>query len=191
MCLPFNEDFELVKQCKEGKVTAFNQIVLKYKDKVFNTAYRFLGNYQDASDLTQECFISVYNGIKDFKGESSLSTWIYRIAVNVCKNKLKSFERKKDSKTISLRDKILDVKDSNNSPVELFEKKEIESRVQDAINSLPSEWKEVVILRDIEGLSYDEIARILQCEIGTVKSRLHRARMVLKDKLKRVICEVG
>jgi RNA polymerase sigma-70 factor (ECF subfamily) len=185
------EDIALVNQLKSGKTIAFNQIVLKYKDKVFNTAYRFLGNYQDASDLTQECFILVYNGIKNFRGESSLSTWIYRITVNTCKNRLKSLERKKDSRTLSLREKILDIKENNDSPVELFERKELESKVQNAIDSLPEDWKEIVILRDIEGLAYYEIAKILECEVGTVKSKLHRARMALKDKLKGIIYEVN
>ncbi|MFH1825209.1 MAG: sigma-70 family RNA polymerase sigma factor [Candidatus Firestonebacteria bacterium] len=183
-------DIVLVNQLKGGKTTAFNQIVLKYKDKVFNTAYRFLGNYQDANDLTQECFVSVHNGIKNFRGESSLSTWIYRIAVNACKNKLKSLERRKDFKTLSLKEKILDIKD-NNSPVELFERKELENKVQNAIDSLPEDWKETVILRDIEGLTYEEIAKILGCEVGTIKSRIHRARMSLRDKLKEVVNEVS
>lgn len=182
--MPFAEDAGLVKEFKAGKIKAFNEIVIKYKDKVFNTSYRFLGNYQEANDLAQECFITVYDNIESFRGESSLSTWIYRIVINTCKNKLKSFSRKKNIKTVSLKDKILEAKDNTNSPVKLLEKKELEANIQDAINSLQDDWREVVVLRDIEGLDYESIAEAAGCDIGTVKSRLHRARMDLKDKLK-------
>lgn len=182
--MPFEQDSILVAEMKAGKQKAFNQIVLRYKDKVFNTAYRFLGDYQDANDLTQECFVSVYNNIRRFRGESSLSTWIYSITVNTCKNRLKSADRKRALKTVSLKDKVLESRADNSSPVRMFERKELENSIQNAINSLPDDWREVVVLRDIEELAYEDIATILKCEIGTIKSRLHRARMELKDKLK-------
>lgn len=185
--MPFDSDSVLVLELKAGKQKAFNQIVLRYKDKVFNTAYRFLGDYQEANDLTQECFISIYNNIRKFRGESSLSTWIYSITANTCRNKLKSADKRRALKTVSLKDRILETKDDNSSPVKMFEKKELENSIQNAINSLPDDQREVLVLRDIEDLAYEDIAKILNCEAGTVKSRLHRARMELKDKLKNCI----
>ena len=181
--MPFEGDERLVKDLKSGKQKAFDEIVLKYKDKIFNTAYRFLGEWQDANDLTQETFIAVYKNIRKFRGESAVSTWIYRIAVNLCKNKLGSLENRNREKTVSVDEKILNIKNKNDTPHKLLEKKELEITVQKAIDSLPADWKDVVVLKDIEDMPYEEIASVLNCEVGTVKSRLHRARMALREKL--------
>jgi len=185
--LAFEQDSILLKGLKARKKHSFNQLVFKYKDKIYNTAYRFLADYQEAQDLTQECFVAVYKNVGKFREESSLSTWIFTIAVNLCKNKLKSAEHKKHERTLSLIEKALDVKDDRGNPATFMEKKEFEARIQSELEKLPEDMKEVVILRDIEQLSYEEIAEILNIEQGTLKSRLHRARLQLRHALKEVI----
>jgi len=185
--LVFEQDSVLLKGLKAGKEHYFNQLVLKYKDKIYNTAYRFLADYQEAQDITQECFVSVHKNIRKFREESSLSTWIFTITVNLCRNKLKSAEHKRQERTLSIIEKALDVKDERGNPAAFVEKKEFEARIQSELEKLSSDMKEVVVLRDIEQLSYEEISKILSVDLGTVKSRLHRARLELRDALKGVL----
>ncbi|OGF46608.1 MAG: hypothetical protein A2452_11415 [Candidatus Firestonebacteria bacterium RIFOXYC2_FULL_39_67] len=185
--LVFEQDSDLLKGLKAGKQHYFNQLVFKYKDKIYNTAYRYLADYQEAQDITQECFVSVHKNIRKFREESSLSTWIFTITVNLCKNKLKSAEHRNHEKTLSIIEKALDVKDDRGNPAAFVEKKEFETRIQAELERLPVDMKEAVILRDIEQLSYEEISKILNIDLGTVKSRLHRARLQLHDALKGVI----
>jgi len=182
--LVFEQDSDLLKGLKAGKQHYFNQLVFKYKDKIYNTAYRYLADYQEAQDITQECFVSVHKNIRKFREESSLSTWIFTITVNLCKNKLKSAEHRNHEKTLSIIEKALDVR---GNPAAFVEKKEFETRIQAELERLPVDMKEAVILRDIEQLSYEEISKILNIDLGTVKSRLHRARLQLHDALKGVI----
>lgn len=184
------DDIKLVERTQQGDQQAFSQLFAKYQKKVFNLCFRFVDNYEEAKDLTQETFVRVYNGIKSFRREASFSTWLYCIASNTCKNKLRSwkgrpklvsldetFETEDDEMTRQVEDKNCP------TPLEEIETIEIQERVQTAINSLSEEQREVVILRDIEGCSYEEIAVTLGCNLGTVKSRLSRARLELKDKL--------
>ena len=180
-------DIALVEECKNGSQKAFNLIVNKYKDRVFNIAYRFLGNSSDAEDIMQECFISLHNNIKKFRGESALFTWIYRIAVNLSKNKLKSFSVKKNLRTVPVNETLKETNANRDNPHNILEKNETDKKLQDAISSLQPDWREVIVLFHIEELSYEEIATIAKCDIGTVKSRIHRARKELKEKLKDLI----
>ncbi|MEI7904745.1 MAG: sigma-70 family RNA polymerase sigma factor [Candidatus Firestonebacteria bacterium] len=158
-----------------------NEIVLKYKDRVFNTAYRFIGDWQDANELTQETFITVYGSVGNFKNESALSAEIYRIAIKLCKNRLSSFET--SSRQVGFGQKKTQGTITRGVPHKLLEKKEKEMAVQKALDSLPFDRKEVLILKDIEGLSYQEVAAVLLCELGAVKSSLKRARNELRIRL--------
>lgn len=178
----------LIQKCKSGDIYAFEQLIQGYQKKVFNIAYRILGDIDDASDMSQEVFIKVYKSITNFKEESSLSTWIYRIATNTC---LDEVRRKKKAASISMSSTIqledgeitIQVEDSKPGPDELIAQKETREEINKAIESLNEEHKAVIVLRDIQGLSYEEISSVLQCSLGTVKSRINRARSSLKNIL--------
>lgn len=176
----------------EHNKDAFDKLVVKYQNMVFNLCYRFMGNCEDASDCAQDTFVKVYRALEYFRFDSEFSTWLYRIAVNTCKNKLSSLAYR-FSKIMVRIDKLrgvtgddppVEIKDESRSPEAEFEKTEKSKLIQKAIDSLPEEQKIVVVLRDIEGLSYDDISEITGYNLGTVKSKLYRAREVLRNKLK-------
>lgn len=185
----------MVSAFQTGKDAAFDTLVLRHKDKVFNLCYWFLGDYHEANDAAQETFIKVFRSLKTFRLESAFSTWLYRIAVNTCKNRLKSSEFSQRKRTIRLDNPgvsketppSMEIADESQSPMIQLERKERWVLIKRAIDSLPPEQKAVVALRDIEGLSYDEIAQITGFNLGTVKSKLARARLGLRDKLRGVI----
>lgn len=189
-----NDDLQLVEACQKGDQMAFEQLVLKHQKRVFNIVYRFLGDYEEAKDLTQEVFIRVYKAIKGFRKEAQFSTWVYYITCNTCRNKLRQW---KTRPMVESLDKPLETDENEinitipdttiKQPDEALEQKEIQTKVQQAIQTLSEDHKTVIILRDIQNLSYEEIAQVLNCSLGTVKSRLARARLALKDKLKEVI----
>lgn len=187
-----DRDAALVRAIQAGDMAAFDQLVLKHKDKLFNMVYWFLGDYQEANDCAQDTFIKVFKSLKKFRFESSFSTWLYRIAINTCKNKLKSSAYRWKKKTVSLenpessKDGVLffEIKDDSPSPVNELEKKERLTLIQKAINALPEEQNRIIVLRDIQGLSYQEIADITGLNLGTVKSRLARGRLEIKNRLK-------
>lgn len=191
--MAFSSDFELIDRILQGDNEAFGEIVLKYQGRVFNIAYRMLGSYEEAKDVAQEVFISVYKSLANFRKESSFYTYLYRIVLNLCKNKFKRLNQ--DARTVSLDDPIwtqegevrIEVPDSTYNPRQEFDKRDKEAKIQEAINSLEEDQKTVVVLRDIEMMSYEEISSALGINIGTIKSRLHRARQELKEKLKDVI----
>jgi RNA polymerase sigma-70 factor (ECF subfamily) len=189
------KDAALVRAFQVGDKAAFDRLVLKHKDRLFHMCYWFLGDYEDANDLAQETFVKVYRFLKKFKFESAFSTWLYRIAVNTCKNRLASAEFRHKKKMIWLDnpgdpqggEPAVALQSESASPVVELERKEKLMLIRQAIDSLPIEQKTVVTLRDIEGLSYEETSNITGLNLGTVKSRLARARLELRKKLSRVI----
>ena len=188
-------DADLISAFKSGNTSAFDRLVLRYKDRIFNLCYRSLGDYQEAYDTAQEIFIKVYKNLHSFRGEASFLTWLYTISGNTCKNRLKSLEYRYRSKKVSLNNPYnqengneeRDIEDESVSPLVALEEKEKMKIIQGAIDSLPAEQKLVVILRDIEGFSYEEIIKITGHRLGTVKSKLARARLVLREKLRGII----
>jgi RNA polymerase sigma-70 factor (ECF subfamily) len=186
------EDDELVKSFQTGDKTAFDALVLRHKDKLYNLCYWFLGDGQEANDSAQEVFIKVFRSLKKFRFESAFSTWLYRIAANTCKNRLKSSDFRQKTKMVRFDNpgKIEDgqyaeeIKNKAPSPMVELEKKERMMLIQKAIAALPTDQSTVVVLRDIEGLSYEEVANITGINFGTVKSRLSRARHQLRKKLR-------
>jgi len=190
-----DEDIEYVVLCQKGDTEAFDVLVERHQKKMLNTAYRMMGDYDEACDVTQEAFLAAYKSIKKFKTEAKFSTWLYRIVVNQSKNRLKQLRNIAQRESVSIDDsgeiKIegawcqSSANDAN--PGAQMEKREREAQVQKCITSLDGEYREVLILRDIQGLSYEEIKDILQIPDGTVKSRLSRARNALKDCLVKVI----
>jgi len=188
-------DLELVQRCKSGELSAFETLVLRHQDKIFNLVLRYVGNREDAADITQEVFLKAYRAMGSFAERSSFGTWLYRIAVNTAL----SFMRKQRSggHPISLSAQNDEghgqphEPPDHNQPLNELSREETEQAVQQAISSLDEEYRIVVILKDIEGLDYETIAGILGCPKGTVKSRLHRARLILRDKLKRLLPDTG
>lgn len=187
------EDYVLIRSFLKGEIVSFDQLVIKYKDKIFNLCYRFLADFAEADDCAQETFVNVYRSLKGFRFESSFSTWIFRIAVNICRNKLVSADYRRKKKMIRLdsplgqageSDCVLEIGDERLSPQVQFEREEKAKLIEDAILSLPQDQREVVVLRDVEMLSYEEISKATGLNLGTVKSKLSRARQILVDKLR-------
>ncbi len=182
-----------VRACQGGDRAAFDRLVLKYQDTVYGLCYRFLGEEQEALDSSQEAFLKAYRGMPRFRAESRFSTWLFRIAVNQCLNRVKSAEYRRRRKTSSLpgpeegENPALKLGDIGASPLLQLERRERSRLIQEAIRRLPGDQRSVVLLRDVEGLSYEEIAGVTGCELGTVKSRLARGRAELREKLRRVI----
>jgi RNA polymerase sigma-70 factor (ECF subfamily) len=180
---------DLLKKSKSGDIEAFERLIEGYQTRVFNIAYRMIRNHDDAADLAQEVFIKVYRYIKNFKEESSFSTWIFRITKNVCLDELR---KRKNKHIISLDEEIKlndgevvrQIESKDDTPEMLAEKKEIRELINNAIDDLSAEHRIVIILRDIQGFSYEDISKIIECPEGTVKSRINRARKALKQKLK-------
>jgi RNA polymerase sigma factor, sigma-70 family len=178
----------LLERAKAGDIGAFEQLVEGYQRKIFNIALRMLGNYDDAGDLSQEVLIRIYKSIKNFKEQSSFSTWIYRITTNVC---LDEIRKRKNKKTISLDEDIKvdegemkrQIESDGPTPEDIVEQEELKKLVNDAIGMLSQEHKMAIILRDMQGLSYEEISEVLKLPEGTVKSRINRARQALKNIL--------
>ena len=185
-------DTVLILAVQAGDMAAFDELVLKHKDRLFNLVYWSVGDYQDANDCAQEIFIKVFKSIKKFRFESAFSTWLYRIAINTCKNRIKSSAYRWKKNTVSLEtsnslkngNPFSEIVNGAPTPVMALEKKERTMRIQNAINSLPEEQNRVVVLRDIQGLSYQDISDITGLNLGTVKSRLARGRLELKNRLK-------
>ncbi len=186
-------DAGFVRAIQSGDMAAFDHLVIKHKDKLFNMVYWLLGDYQEANDCSQEIFIKVFKSLKKFRFESSFSTWLYRIAINTCKNRLRSSAYRWKKKTVSLENpgsseqgnRSYEIRNGSPSPENKLEKKEKIMLIQKAVNALPQEQNRVIVLRDIQGLSYQEIADITGLNLGTVKSRLARARLVLRERLKK------
>jgi RNA polymerase sigma-70 factor (ECF subfamily) len=189
------EDAILIRAFQDGDRAVFDELVLKHQHKVFNLCYRVSGDYQEANDAAQETFMKVYVSLKRFRFESAFSTWLYRVAVNICKNKFKSLAYRQKKMTLSLDnpglggddDSALEIRDDSHSPAKELEKKERMRAIEEAMRMLPQEQKTVVTLRDIEGFSYEEIVQITGTALGTVKSRLARARLDLRKRLRSVI----
>jgi len=182
------EEKALIERCKRGELAAFNDLVRKYEKQVYNFSYRLTGNYDDANDVSQDAFLRAFNAIASFRGDASFSTWLFRITTNVFLDERK---RTKAHPQSSLDDYLeLDessvarqIEDPNPTPDLLLEERERAQLLQNAIGSLPEYQRAMVILYHKEQKSYEEIADVMNLPIGTVKSRLNRARLALKEKL--------
>lgn len=178
------DDPALLARLRAGDARAFEELVRAYQHRVFGVAVRMLGNRAEAEDLAQEVFLRVHRSIADFRGEAKLSTWLYAIASRLCLNRLASGERHRIREG---EETLMRLPSADAGAAETLERGERDAALSQAIASLPDERRIVVVLRDVEGLSYEEIARALDLEPGTVRSRLHRARLDLKDKLERFL----
>jgi RNA polymerase sigma-70 factor (ECF subfamily) len=193
--LTADEDYELVRRCQKGESDAFEALVEKYQKRMLNTAYRMIGNYEEACEVVQDAFLAAYRAIKKFRGESKFFTWLYSIVINLSKNRLKKVKARFHREGLSIDNpgRNIDCQYRDNLPAhetsmgDQLEKREIQARIQECINTLDHEYREVLVLRDVQGFSYGEIHAILKIPDGTVKSRLFRARDALKDCLKKAL----
>ncbi len=178
----------LIEACLQGDEWAWRKLIELFHGRVYGMVYRMLGNHDDAADVTQEVFIKVFEGLKRFRKGSTLGTWIYRISVNVC---LEHLRRRRETPMSSLteeeRSEAFAVQDPSPSPEEVAERGDLKELVWTAIHRLPTNMRLVIVLCDLEGLSYEEAANVLGVPIGTVKSRLNRARLALKDELSKMM----
>ena len=186
-------DPSLIARCQKADIAAFNEIVARYKNKIYNYLYRMTGNADDAEDLTQEVFVRMYTNIGSFRAEASLSTWLFRIAGNLCVDAFRRGKRERGM-VYSLdaapsgddegQGATQDVPDWSQEPLRLFGRKELGAQIQAALDKLPPKLRSAVVLHDIEGLAYDEIAIVEKVPLGTVKSRIFNARVALREHLR-------
>ena len=170
----------MVRRVLGGDTNAFEKLVLEYEKNVYSIALRMTGNSEDASDMTQEAFIKAFNSLSGYRGESKFSVWLYRIVSNVCLDFLRSRNRRP---TVSLsveddegEDTELDIADESQSPEVLLDRSLTRESVRRGLEALPPDYRQILLLREIQGLSYEEISQSLELEVGTVKSRIFRAR---------------
>jgi RNA polymerase sigma-70 factor (ECF subfamily) len=195
--LPWGRDeAELVTELQAGSESAFDWLVTHYHSPVYNLIVSMLGDPADAADGSQEVFLKAFRGIRNFRQGSSLKTWLYRIAIREALNHKRWFKRHLQ-KNVSIDAEVeqghapIDIEDLGATPFEQLATREIQTAVQDALQQVPGVFRTAVILRDLEGLSYEEVAEVLECSVGTVKSRILRGRRALKDILEPMLGEAA
>jgi RNA polymerase sigma-70 factor (ECF subfamily) len=183
----------LIRRLRERDEKAFQEMVEQYRNQVFNLTFRMLGSREEAEDVSQEVFITIFKYIDSFRGDSKFSTWLYRITVNHCKNRIKYLSRRHDRRQSEYDDQLtrqgadagLAAPNAMPRPDSYVESVELGSLMQACLATLDEEHRTLIVLRDVEELSYEEICRITNLPEGTVKSRLHRARMALRKKIQK------
>lgn len=182
------KDEELVKRVKSGDLEAFEEIISIYEGKVFGLIAHMIKNQNEIEDIAQEVFIKIYKNISKFQGNSSLYTWIYKITVNLC---LDVIRKKKEviylDEKIKLNDGEVEfqIPSDEKNQEQIYEEKELKEKMRSCIDKLPDKQKVMIILRDIKGMSYEEISEITNIKLGTVKSQINRARLKLKELLEK------
>ena len=181
------EDQQLVERVQRGDKRAFDLLVLKYQHRILGLVMRFVHDQQEAQDVAQEAFIKAYRALANFRGDSAFYTWLYRIAINTAKNHLVARGRRPPDSDVSAEDAEFFEGDhglkDNESPERLMLRDEIEATVHRAIKQLPEDLRTALTLREFDGLSYEDIATVMQCPVGTVRSRIFRAREAVDKAL--------
>ena len=177
------QELAVIRRVQQGDTEAFEALVAAYEKNVFNVALQMTGNREDAQDLTQEAFIKAYSSLSSFRGDSRFSSWLYRIVSNVCLD-FKRRQSRRPSASLTVEDDEgesvqLDIADESQSPEALLERKMTREAVREGLKQLPDEQRQILLLREIQGLSYEEIGEAMGLEEGTVKSRIFRARKKL------------
>ena len=176
---------QLIQKAKMGDEKSFESLILGCQSKAFNLAIRYLKNEEDAMDALQESFIKIFRHLNSFKEDSRFDTWVYRIVVNTCNDILRKNSSRKTTDSIYRADDdkemVLEIPDSSGAPEEVYDKKEKSEYIMSCMDKLSQDQREIIILRDIQGFSYDEISEILKCSVGTVKSRINRSRLKLRE----------
>lgn len=179
---------ELVRALRQGDTQAFNRLVTSYQTKIYNLAFNYVKQEEEAKDLTQDIFVTIYRSISKLRDETKFVAWLYQVAINHCRNRYKKLQRRGYFNSQSIDDEDSPIQLSGgDSPEKNLEQNRTIELVRQTIADMPKSEKEVLLLRDIQELSYDEISAILDVPLGTVKSKLNRARSALKDRLKDII----
>jgi RNA polymerase sigma-70 factor (ECF subfamily) len=176
------DDNRLITECLRGRSEAYGELVRRYQDRLYNTVYRLLDNAEDAQDVVQEAFLSAYQSLAGFKGDSLFFTWLYRIAINTA---ISLKRKQRVAVSISAGTQVPEPVDGSvyGQPGHALEQAEEERRLQNALNRLSVEHRTVLIMKDMEGQKYETMAEVLRVPIGTIRSRLHRARVELREVL--------
>ena len=181
------EEHELIEKSINGDGEAFEQLTKPYYQGIINHAYAMLKNRDDALDMAQEALVKAFVGLEAFNGQSSFNTWLYRIASNVCLDEIRKRKRRASSVSLTGGDKDeqteVDIVDKNDGPEKIAQKNELRRVILQAIGELDEEYRATIVLRELEGMDYNEIAATLGISLGTVKSRISRARIKLREKL--------
>ena len=179
------DDQRLITECREGNTAAFGELVSRYQDRLFNTVVRLVDNAEDARDVVQEAFLHAYQSLHSFKGDSLFFTWLYRIAVNTAISMKRKQRRVLRIQPGGDEKNALDPLDPAESsrPGHAIELAEEERKVHEALGKLSAEHRAVLVMKDMEGMKYEEMAEILNVPVGTIRSRLHRARLEIRDLL--------
>ncbi|WP_405234636.1 RNA polymerase sigma factor RpoE [Lentisalinibacter salinarum] len=180
-------DAALVKRVQQGDKQAFNLLVLKYQTKIVNLVMRYVRDPDEANDVAQEAFLKAYRALPRFRGDSAFYTWLYRIAVNTAKNYLVAAKRRPVEYDLDLQDpeqydmqaRLKDI----DSPERVLMKDEVQQTIDEAIQDLPEDLRTAIILRELEGMTYEEIAETMECPVGTVRSRIFRAREAISKRI--------
>ena len=182
----------LVDRCRRGDKDAFARLMRLYEKQIYNYTYRMLGSEEEAEDLTQDIFVAAYRGIRGFRGEAKFSTWLYRIALNQTRNRIKYLSRRHYFARQARRAEPGSglaaehpeyIADDAPSPEQWIMSKDLASKAQECLNQLAHQARQILVLRDVQGFSYEELSEMLSLNLGTVKSRLHRARVALQENL--------
>lgn len=188
------DDQQLVARVQKGDRRAFDLLVIKYQHRILALVGRFISDFSEAQDVTQEAFVKAYRALPNFRGDSQFYTWMYRIAVNTAKNYLVSRNRRTPTRDIDIEDAEFFADEGSmkdvSSPDALLQRDQLQKVVFDAIEELPTELRRAITLRELEGMSYEEIAEVMDCPIGTVRSRIFRARETIERKMKPLMTSV-
>ncbi len=177
-------DRELVARCRAGEEAAFDELVRRHRTRAFHIAYPLLANHEDATEVAQDAFVRVYQNIGEFRGDAEFTTWLYQIVVNLARNKRRWWKRRGRQATVSLDDPIEgQMAAAADGPDVAAMKAEFARSLSTKMAELPEKFREVLLLRNVEGMSYEQIAVMLNCSVGTVKSRIARARDQLREAM--------
>jgi RNA polymerase sigma-70 factor (ECF subfamily) len=195
---PADDDARLVASSQEGDLDAFEQLVVKHQKRMLNIAFRLTNDYDESCEVVQDAFVAAYKSIRNFRGDARFTTWLTSITVNLSKNKLKQMRSRRGREAFSLDEPVtiddhaisIDPPSKEPSVLDKLEKHDVQQKVRDCIQTLEPDFREVLVLRDLQDFSYEEIGGMLKVREGTVKSRLFRAREAVKDCLKRVMGEL-
>ena len=175
-----DNELALIELVKKGDKKAYNTLVLKYQDRLVYSVYKFLKDFELAQDIAQEAFIKAYKNIEKFRGDSQFYTWIYRIAINTAKNVVSTKARKSEIYDNDTTDQLLsESAETSENPENILQAEQLRSEINKALQNLPEDIRVTLSLREFDGLSYEEISKVLECPIGTVRSRIHKGREML------------